>query len=81
MKYASKSLTDEKKLPVLFLEPYYGGSHRQLVALLHDEFSGDVFTLPSSKWNWRMRVSALHFSEIIPYDNKYQYVCHYVLAK
>ena len=57
---------------ILFIEPYYGGSHRQLVDLLCKEFSGDVYTLPASKWNWRMRVSSLYFSETIPVDVEYE---------
>ena len=51
---------------VLFIEPYYGGSHKQLVDLLVREFGGTLFTLPPSKWHWRTRVSALHFADTIP---------------
>lgn len=58
----------------LFVEPFYGGSHRQMVDLLQHSFGGDLYTLPPSKWNWRMRISALHFSEVIPKDKDYEYV-------
>lgn len=51
---------------VLFIEPYYGGSHKQLVDILVGEFGGVLFTLPPTKWHWRTRVSALHFAEAIP---------------
>ncbi|KAL5484063.1 hypothetical protein EMCRGX_G020501 [Ephydatia muelleri] len=51
---------------VLFIEPYYGGSHKQLVDLLVREFGGTLFTLPPTKWHWRTRVSALHFADTIP---------------
>ena len=45
-----------------------------MVDLLKREFGGQVYTLPATKWNWRMRISALHFSEIIPTDETYEYV-------
>ena len=57
---------------IIYLESYYGGSHRQMVDLLQKEFGGDLYTLPCSKWNWRMRISALHFSQIIPTDKLYE---------
>ena len=57
---------------IIYIESYYGGSHSQLMDLLHDEFGGDLYTLPASKWNWRMRISALYFSEIIPHGKKYR---------
>jgi hypothetical protein len=57
---------------VIYIEPYYGGSHKQMVDHLQQEFGGDLYTLPSSKWNWRMRMSALHFSDAIPKDKPYE---------
>ncbi len=57
---------------IVFLESYYGGSHRQMIDLLQEEFGGDLYTLPPSKWNWRMRLSAMHFSEVIPADKEYE---------
>lgn len=51
---------------VIFIEPYYGGSHKQLVDLLVRELGGTLFTLPPTKWHWRTRVSALHFANTIP---------------
>ena len=59
---------------IVYIEPYYGGSHKGFVDLLQAEFSGDLYTLPPSKWNWRMRLSALHFSECIPRDRQYKSV-------
>ncbi len=56
---------------IAYIEPYYGGSHRKMVDLLKCEFGGDLYTLPSTKWNWRMRISALHFSDTIPRDKEY----------
>ena len=51
---------------LLFIEPYYGGSHKQMIDLLVREFGGVVHSLPDTKWHWRMRTSALHFSQVIP---------------
>lgn len=47
----------------LFLEPYYGGSHRQLVDGLCARFPEIVaWTLPARKWKWRMRGASMHFA-------------------
>jgi glycosyltransferase involved in cell wall biosynthesis len=48
----------------LILEPYYGGSHRQLVDGIVDRIGGDpvVWTLPARKWKWRMRGASLAFA-------------------
>ena len=63
---------DEGRRKILFIEPFYGGSHRQLVDMLVREFGGEVFTLPPTKWHWRTRVSALHFAMNIPPNDRYQ---------
>ncbi len=49
----------------LFLEPFYGGSHRYLVDELADRlpFPVRLWTLPARKWKWRMRGAALQFSD------------------
>jgi glycosyltransferase involved in cell wall biosynthesis len=52
---------------VLFVEPFYGGSHR----LFADRFAAlsshavDLLTLPSSFWKWRMRGAHLSLAEKI----------------
>lgn len=48
----------------LFLEPYYGGSHRHLVDGLAERLPipVELWTLPPRKWKWRMRGAALVFA-------------------
>lgn len=59
-------------MKTLYLESYYGGSHKRMIDLLQQEYGGDIYSLPATKWNWRMRTSALHFSETIPKDKEYK---------
>ncbi len=42
---------------VFLIEPYYGGSHRHFMDGLQSELQADfhLFTLPASKWKWRVR--------------------------
>jgi glycosyltransferase involved in cell wall biosynthesis len=52
-------------MKILALEPYYGGSHKAFldgwINLSRHDWT--VLTLPSSKWKWRMRHSAITLAE------------------
>lgn len=55
------------------LEPFYDGSHRQLVDLLAEELSGaDLVTMPGKKWHWRARTAAMYLSEQISASHNYE---------
>ncbi len=52
----------------LFLEPFFGGSHRYFAEGLvkHSRHRIDLVTMPARFWKWRMRGAALHFLKNIP---------------
>ncbi len=56
------------RLKFLFLEPFYGGSHREFAKGLvsHSRHDIDLVTLPARFWKWRMRGAALFFIKKIP---------------
>lgn len=57
----------------LFLEPFYGGSHKDfadgLVSCSRHKI--DLLTLPARFWKWRMRGAALHFKQKIESPEQY----------
>jgi len=58
---------------ILFLEPFYGGSHRN-VADNFKKWSShkvDIVSLPEAHWKWRIRSSAYYFLEKIPHPEHY----------
>jgi hypothetical protein len=51
----------------LFIEPFFGGSHRDFAEGLAAHSCHDIHVvhLPARFWKWRMRGAALHFFRII----------------
>nr|MBF0222941.1 DUF3524 domain-containing protein [Desulfobulbaceae bacterium] len=52
---------------IAVFEPYYGGSHKAFLKSLQGHFSHNFnfYTLPASKWKWRMRLAAPYFASLI----------------
>ena len=66
-----ENLTSYSDVEICLIEPFYGGSHKQLIDLITNELNSrhikyDLFTMTAKKWHWRARCSALYFSTIIP---------------
>jgi glycosyltransferase involved in cell wall biosynthesis len=55
------------KLKFLFLESFFGGSHREFARGLvsNSKYRIDLVTMPARFWKWRMRGAALHFAKKI----------------
>ncbi len=66
------SLSFKKRLKVLVLEPYYGGSHRSFLNNIAKlDLDLELMTLPASKWKWRMRLGAPYFAEELHRSGKW----------
>ena len=50
-------------MKILFLEPFYGGSHKHVADSFaaHSSHEIDILSLPPRFWKWRMRGAALEF--------------------
>lgn len=57
----------------LFLEPFYGGSHRDFADGLtaHSRHDIKLVTLPDRFWKWRMRGAAIYLSQKIENPGQY----------
>ncbi|PSN43940.1 Glycosyltransferase-like domain-containing protein 1 [Blattella germanica] len=70
---------DNDESSVLIIEPFFGGSHKQLIDTLINAFDSDdqiiqpcLVSLPAKKWHWRARTSALYLSQIIPFQHNFK---------
>lgn len=63
----------DEALRVLFLEPFYGGSHRAFAdgLVAHSSHRIELHTLPARFWKWRMRGAALHFARRVARPERY----------
>jgi glycosyltransferase involved in cell wall biosynthesis len=61
---------ESKSLAILFLEPFYGGSHRAFADGLarHSAWEIEVRQLPDRHWKWRLHGAALTFAEQLERD-------------
>ncbi len=57
----------------LFLEPFYGGSHKDFADgwIRHSRYQIDLITLPARFWKWRMRGGALYFANKVKTPSAY----------
>lgn len=65
------------KPSILILEPFYGGSHKQLIETIIEcipPSEYEVYSLPAKKWHWRARTSALYFSQVIPLEHEFKVI-------
>ncbi len=63
-------------MKILFLEPFYGGSHKAFAdgLIQHSSHWVDLLSMPSRFWKWRMRGAALHFSEKVKNIERYDLI-------
>ena len=66
-------LLNESFMKILFLEPFYGGSHRDFADGLaeHSGHSITLVTLPARFWKWRMRGSGLWFAHSVEHPESF----------
>lgn len=76
-------MTENKDL--LILEPFYGGSHKQLIDVVEDiikkqNMKYDIKFLPAKKWHWKARTSVLSLFQQIDRNISYNTIfCSSVL--
>lgn len=72
-KYISHRYISMQRERILLVDPFYGGSHKQLTDLLYEKIPGCLkITMTPKKWHWRARMAALHFSRTIPFSDNYE---------
>ncbi len=65
-----------QSLKILFIEPFYGGSHKAFADGFkhYSQHTVQLFTLPPRFWKWRMRGAALEVVRSIPDPRAYDIV-------
>jgi glycosyltransferase involved in cell wall biosynthesis len=63
-------------MKILFLEPFFGGSHKDFATgfAAHSRHEITLLTLPPLYWRWRMRTASLNFLQKIKQLNEYDRV-------
>ena len=53
-------------MKILYVEPYYAGSHRQWIDSYkrYSKHRIDILSLPGKKWKWRMHGGAITLSKM-----------------
>jgi glycosyltransferase involved in cell wall biosynthesis len=74
LKWQKTSQHGESNLKFLFLEPFFGGSHKNFAEGLcsYSRHEIDLLTLPARFWKWRMRGAALYFANKVSSLKGYQ---------
>ncbi len=62
---------------ILFVESFYGGSHREVADSIreHSRHQIDLVTLSAARWKWRIRAAALEFADSVCVDGYDLIVC------
>ena len=63
-------------MKILFLEPFFGGSHQDFATgfSMHSRHDITLLTLPPVAWRWRMRTASLTFLQKIKSLREYDRV-------
>ena len=56
---------------ILYIEPYYSGSHKKWIDSYqkHSIHTIDILSLPGNKWKWRMHGAANYFADLLNQSN------------